>query len=117
MNKIMILAFGFSLLFAVQPVRRDDRVKSSDRDNRAEAEEVVKESKDSRDAKGGKNIVHIKNDKNDDRKDRFLDADSNSINDLREDDLLKIKNLNSKFRDLIKKTDKETKSGPTKKTR
>ena len=113
MNKLIILLFLGSLLFAVQPVVRNTN-RTTRNDDKIKNEDVVKENKDDK--------VIIKkddkdDDKNNDKKDRFQDADSNGVNDQREDDLQKIKNLNTKFKDLIKKTDKGTKSTPTKKPR
>lgn len=39
------------------------------------------------------------------KNDQFIDIDSNNVNDQRENDLLKIKQLKTKFKDLLKKDD------------
>ncbi len=87
MKKILILLVFVGLLIAVEPVPKDKVNKKSER--KTEKVEKVK--------KIGK--VTVKKDKA--RKDYFLDADSNAVNDQREEDYLKIKKLNSKFRDLF----------------
>ena len=86
MKKIIVLIFIGSLLFAIKPVPKDE--KAADKENsKIKAETVIKEQI----KKQG--VYKIEKDS---RKDIFEDADSNSINDQREDDFQKIKRLKTR---------------------
>jgi hypothetical protein len=81
MKTIVILLCFASFLFAVKTVPRSRQASDSETPARVE---VVQSSKDKKD--------------DDTRKDRFQDADSNGVNDQREDDFQKIKLLRTKHR-------------------
>lgn len=64
---------------------------------------------------GNKKLVEIKiKEPQDVKNDHFIDNDSNNINDKREDDLFKIKQLKIKFKDIFKKDKKEAAEEPRK---
>jgi hypothetical protein len=96
-----------SSLWAVQPVPKNEKsvnnekpaikIQISDENNEDEQEKTVTPKS------------HTK------KNDQFIDLDSNNVNDQREDDLLKIKQLKTKFKDLLKKNSKEvTPKNPSK---
>jgi hypothetical protein len=101
MKKFILLIFIASLLFAVQPVPRKNKTSS---DNKPKINVVNK----------GKPSYYTQNPAKTKGHDRFEDADSNSINDKREDDFQKIKKMNSKFKDKYKKKDTDKKGKPKK---
>ncbi|MEO0095139.1 MAG: hypothetical protein ABIL46_01580 [candidate division WOR-3 bacterium] len=107
MNKIILSIFLFIVLnWAVQPVSKTDR---SDRESVTKIQIHNKENQE--DTKP----IQIRNkEPSDSKNDHFIDNDSNNVNDQREDDLLKIKQLKTKFRDLFKK-EKDTETQPSKK--
>lgn len=84
MKRYIILVFLAGLLFGVKPVPRNN---GDDKDKKTKTEKVIKTS----------NKTEKK------EKDRFIDNNSNGINDQREKDLQKIKQLNSKHKELLKK--------------
>ena len=88
MKRLMILILIAGLMFAVKPVPRKDHNKESKQKSKFSIESVIK---------GLKKIVDKKGDKEKD--DHFQDADSNGVNDQREDDFQKIKQLKTKHKD------------------
>jgi hypothetical protein len=90
MKTCILLLFVASLVFAVQTVPRGTITQGGDKTNN---ESVMKES------------PHYFVQKQTKGQDHFEDADSNSVNDQREDDFQKIKKLNSKFKDKYQKKD------------
>ncbi|MEO0227193.1 MAG: hypothetical protein ABIL70_03980 [candidate division WOR-3 bacterium] len=97
---LLPLLFLISLSIAVRPVSRNDDLKNNKPDVRIQNPLNENEPRD-----GTKEeIQQIEEIKNQTEKDdRFQDADSNNVNDQREDDLLKIKQLKTKFKDLFRK--------------
>jgi hypothetical protein len=91
MKKLMILIFFASLLFAVKPVPRTKKT-NDNRKSVVKTEKIVEYKKQD----------NYKNRK-ESKKDDFIDTDSNGVNDQREDDLQKIKQLKTKHKDLLKK--------------
>jgi len=89
MKRFIILIFFASLLFAVKPV---PRIKKANNDKRS----VVKTEKIAEYKKQNSHENKAKN-----KKDDFIDTDSNGVNDQREDDLQKIKQLKTKHKDLL----------------
>ena len=81
MKRMIVLICMVSFLFAVKTVVRSNETSDVRSPTRIE-------------------VVQSRNDSKDDdaRKDRFQDADSNSVNDQREDDFQKIKLLSTKHR-------------------
>ncbi len=84
MKRYIILVFLASLLFGVKPVPRNN---GDDKDKKTKTEKVIKTS----------NKTEKK------EKDRFIDNNANGVNDQREKDLQKIKQLHSKHKNLLKK--------------
>ncbi len=111
MKKFILLIFIVSCLFAVKTVPRAK--KNDDHKTSEVITEIVTEEKEKT------QITHKA--KKEKKKDRFQDADSNSVNDQREDDLQKIKWLKTKFKDLKdlfkKKTPDKTKESSDKKSK
>ncbi len=102
MKRLIVLIFLASLLFAVETVPR------------------TKTTGDEGTAKGKTEVVtseQAKKSKSEKEKDSIIDADSNSVNDQREDDLQKIRLLKSRFRDLFKKKAEEPESPQSKQSR
>ncbi|MGB3341258.1 MAG: hypothetical protein WBB37_07235 [bacterium] len=103
MKYFLVLIIFASLLFGVQPVPRNN----GDKDEEKKTEKVIKTT----------NKTEKKDTKQKD-KDKFIDNNANGVNDQREEDLQKIKQLNSKHKDLLKennnKKSKEV-TPPTKK--
>ena len=95
MKRFIVLIFFASLLFGVKPVPRNN----GDKDEDKKTEKVIKTSN--------------KTEKKD--KDHFIDKDANGVNDQREKDLQKIKQTNSKHKELLKKNN--NKKSNTKKTK
>lgn len=89
MKRFIILIFFASLLFAVKPV---PRTKKANNDKRS----VVKTEKITEHKKQNSYENKAKT-----KKDDFIDTDSNGVNDQREDDLQKIKQLKTKHKDLL----------------
>lgn len=90
MKRLIVLIFLASLLFGVKPVPRN---KNNDNKNqKTKTEKVIKNDRQS-DKKDSKRKD----------KDGFIDIDANGVNDQREDDLQKIKQLHSKHKNLLKK--------------
>ncbi|MEO0206828.1 MAG: hypothetical protein ABIL22_09185 [candidate division WOR-3 bacterium] len=115
MNKlILIIILLLSSLWAVQPVPKDEKTTT---DTKPSIRIQVPDN-DREDAEQKKTVVH-KTPSN--KNDQFIDADSNNVNDQREDDLLKIKQLKTKLKDLFKKdnkgTEPRTPSKPDKRTK
>jgi len=81
MKKMIVLLCFASFLFAVKTVPRSDEARDTKSPTRIE---VVQSTRDKKD--------------DDTRKDRFQDADSNGVNDQREDDFRKIKLLRTKHK-------------------
>ncbi|UCC11343.1 MAG: hypothetical protein JSW02_08305 [candidate division WOR-3 bacterium] len=108
MKKFILFIFIASIAFAVTPVPRD---KKEVKKTTPKAVYVQHDNKDDKDTK-----------KDDDRrKDRFIDNDSNGVNDKREKDFQKIKESKTKHKtkersepEKPKKSEKKTES-PTKK--
>ena len=95
MKYIICLIFFASLLFGVKPVPRNNGGDDDDK----KTEKVIKTGN--------------KTDKK--TKDRFIDKDANGVNDQREKDLQKIKQTNSKHKELLKKNNnKKTSTKNTK---
>jgi len=91
MKRFIVLIFLASLLFGVKPVPRN---KNNDNKNqKTKTEKVIKSNQQS----------DKKNSKQKD-KDDFIDIDANGVNDQRESDLQKIKQLHSKHKNLLKKS-------------
>ncbi len=106
MNRIiLIISLFFAFIWAVQPVSRTDK---------NDKESVIKiQIQGDKGNKEDTKVIQIKNkEPGDSKNDHFIDTDSNNVNDQREDDLLKIKQLKTKFKELFKK---ETESQPSKK--
>jgi len=102
---ILTISLFFALIWAVQPVSRKDKTDKEpvikiqiqgDKENQEDTKVIQSKNKESGDSKN----------------DHFIDTDSNNVNDQREDDLLKIKQLKTKFKELFKK---ETELQPSKK--
>lgn len=113
MKRMALLSIIFiSISFAVKPVS-----KSTDKENKVDTErprEIIQiEKADNAERKETEEKVFTNH-----REDRFEDADSNNVNDQREDDLLKIKQLKTKFKDLLKSfsNNKKEEERPKKKT-
>ncbi len=105
MNKLIILIFSLcTIIWAVQPVAKT---------NRTDEEPVIKihTNKNSEHEENTKSIKIRNKEPEDSHNDHFIDTDSNNINDQREDDLLKIKQLKIKLKDLFKK---DTETQPSK---
>ncbi len=101
MRRLLLLLFllvGSSL--AVRPVSKNSHLKDEKTDiqiiNRKENEDGIRKEA------ARVQVEKVKN--QNEREDRFEDADSNNVNDQREEDLLKIKQLKTKFKDLFKKS-------------
>jgi hypothetical protein len=106
MKIIMLFLFCVTMLFAVKPVPHPgNKVESKDSKT---AVEFVK-NKDSDDDRN-----HDLKSDDQKQKDHFKDDNSDGVNDQREDDLQKIKNTQSKYKNLIKKKNSKT-SSPGKK--
>jgi len=88
MKYFIVLIIFASLLFGVQPVPRNN----GDKDEEKKTEKVIKTT----------NKTEKKDTKQKD-KDKFIDNNANGVNDQREEDLQKIKQLNSKHKNLLKK--------------
>lgn len=97
MKYIICLIFFASLLFGVKPVPRNNGGDDDDK----KTEKVIKTGN--------------KTDKK--TKDRFIDKDANGVNDQREKDLQKIKQTNSKHKELLKKNNNKTNIQETKTTK
>jgi len=105
MNRILLtIIFILGSLWAVKPVIRNEKPDENEKKPVIQIQ-IPKESKENTEQK--KTIEpKVKEQKNlNNKNDQFIDADSNNVNDQREDDLLKIKQLKTKFRDLFKKGD------------
>uniref|UniRef100_A0A7C4X8W8 Uncharacterized protein n=1 Tax=candidate division WOR-3 bacterium TaxID=2052148 RepID=A0A7C4X8W8_UNCW3 len=89
---IIILSLFLSITFAIKPVMREDNQKE-----KSSLKIEIPKTKDLEPK--GQTEIEIKNI---DKEDQFQDVDSNNVNDQREDDLLKIKQLKTKFKDLFK---------------
>jgi len=110
MKVLFIFAMLASFSFAVKPVPKND----DDRSDKASVKkvQVVDEDKnavkvkETNDNKNNDRKVEVKNKPKNvtgDNADKFIDADSNKVNDSREDDFWKIKQLGTKLKNLIKK--------------
>ncbi len=102
MKRLIVIIFMASLLFAVKSVPRTE---TADEEKETKTE-IVNEEKAKK-----PNDHKVKTDK----KDHFKDADSNSVNDNREDDLQMIKQLKTKFKDLFRKKTSDKQEEPKKK--
>jgi uncharacterized protein YlxW (UPF0749 family) len=91
MKRFIILIFFASLLFAVKPVPRTKKA-NNNKGSVVKTEKIVEYKKQNSYENKAKN-----------KKDDFIDTDSNGVNDQREDDLQKIKQLKTKHKDLLKK--------------
>jgi hypothetical protein len=102
MKYFIVLIVFASLLFGVQPVPRNN----GDKDEEKKTEKVIKTT----------NKTEKKDIKQKD-KDHYIDNDANGVNDQREEDFQKIKQLNSKHKESPKKNDnkKSVEVQPTKK--
>jgi len=105
MKIIIIILFCISFVFAVKPVPRQGNTPEVKKPA-ANVEVVQNKDQYEKDDK----------DKNDekDKQDEFIDNNKNGVNDKREDDVQKIKNTQSKHKDIIKK--KKSSSNNTKNT-
>jgi hypothetical protein len=92
MKKCILLLFVATMVFAVQTVPRNTTTDSNDKTSN---ESIIKESPH----------YFVQKQTQNKSQDRFEDADSNSVNDQREDDFQKIKKLNSKFKDKYQQKD------------
>jgi hypothetical protein len=92
MKQCILLLFVATMVFAVQTVPRGA---TTDSDNKTNNESTMEESPHH----------FVQKQTQHKSQDRFEDADSNSVNDQREDDFQKIKKLNSKFKDKYQKKD------------
>ncbi len=101
MKRFIVFVFFASLLFAVETVPRTKT--TGDETSKGKTEVVVTEK--------------TRKSKSEKEKDSIIDADSNSVNDQREDDLQKIKWLKSRFRDLFKKQAEESEGSQSKQSR
>jgi hypothetical protein len=102
MKVLFILAFLSSTLFAITPVPRNSKAA----DNPSSVGKTVVANNDNKDDK-----------KDDDKdKDKFKDDNKNGVNDQREEDFQKIKELKTKHKDVLKKKteSKKTTSEPVK---
>lgn len=111
MKKCILLLFAATMVFAVQTVPRGTTTDSDDKTNN---KSIIKEP----------SHYFVQKQTQKKGQDRFEDADSNSVNDQREDDFQKIKKLNSKFKDKYQKDDavrneknKKTNNSPGKTTK
>jgi len=102
MKRLIVFVFLASLIFAVETVPRT-KTAGDDETSKGKTEVVTSEK--------------AKKSKSEKEKDSIVDADSNSVNDQREDDLQKIKWLKSRFRDLFKKKAEESEGSPSKQSR
>jgi len=102
MKRFIVLIFFASLLFGVKPVPRNN----GDKDQDKKTEKVIKNSDKTE-----------KTDTKQKDKDHYIDNDANGVNDQREEDFQKIKQLNSKHKESPKKNDnkKSTEVQPAKK--
>ncbi|MCX7995865.1 MAG: hypothetical protein N3A65_08890 [candidate division WOR-3 bacterium] len=105
MKKIFLIAILLlNLVWAIQPVARKEKKNDEpaaifeERQSDTDTRRIEIKIKDAYESKG----------------DQFVDTDSNNVNDQREDDLLRIKQLKIKLKDLFKK-EKEKESKPFKK--
>lgn len=115
---IIVLAAG-SVGFAVTPVPRHNDDKIADDPpavERRDGDNGIRIAGDA-DKHDGKAVKAVIRDDDDDRQDRFHDADSNNVNDQREKDLRQIKQLKTKFKDIIKQEDKKGDTDTSRKPR
>lgn len=85
MRQLMLIIFMASIGYAVTPVPRDEKPVKTQKENTVLVQHDDKDDKDTK--------------KDDDRrKDRFIDNDSNGVNDKREKDFQKIKESKTKHR-------------------
>ncbi|MEE8596967.1 MAG: hypothetical protein V3T09_04065 [bacterium] len=89
MKRFIILIFFASLLFAVKPVPRTKKA-NNDKGSVVKTEKITEYKKQNSYENKAKT-----------KKDYFKDTDSNGVNDQREDDLQKIKQLKTKHKDLL----------------
>jgi len=108
MKKGLIFFFVFGLLFAVKPVYKEGEEKNNLK--QGSKLEMRIHNEEDKAAKAEKKIKQ-------ERKDQFQDADSNSVNDSREDDLQRIKWLKTKFKDLLKEKSQKEQPKKSKKSR
>ncbi|MEO0128923.1 MAG: hypothetical protein ABIL07_07740 [candidate division WOR-3 bacterium] len=111
MDKIILATLlFFALTWAVQPVSKTDKVNKepvkkiqihNNEENKEDTKPIQMKDREPRDSKN----------------DHFIDADSNNVNDQREDDLLKIKQLKTKFKDLFKKDTEDQPKKPSRRTK
>ncbi len=106
MNRIIIaIIFIAGYLWAIQPVHRNEKTGQTDEPKiKIPVAEAEKNDINHDDVK----IIKSNNQKTTNNKnDQFIDADSNNVNDQRENDLLKIKQLKTKLKDLFDKGDEK----------
>ncbi len=103
MNRIILaISLFFAFIWAVQPVSKTDKTNKEP----AIKIQIQHDKENQEDTK----VIKIKNkEPSDSNNDLFIDTDSNNVNDQREEDLLKIKQLKTKFKDLLKKTETQPK--------
>jgi hypothetical protein len=103
MKKLIMLIFVASLMFAITPVPRTQK-SNTDKESKTKVEKIVKEQNKKQNENKDKKVI---------KKDHFKDSDSNGVNDQREDDFQKIKELKTKFKDLFKKKSVDTPKNKT----
>lgn len=114
MKKLLLIStLVFGLSFGVKPVPRDRGEDKQDKPGikiESVIQKLIGETKGDVVENDSQGKVPDKND------DHFQDVDSNSVNDQRENDLLKIKQLKTKFKDLLKKKPIDKNEEPKKPT-
>ncbi len=102
MNRIFLsIIFILGSLWAVKPV---PRIEKTDEDKKPVIQiQIPDENKEDQKEQNNNSLETNKPKNQNNKNDQFIDSDSNNVNDQRENDLLKIKQLKNKFKDLFKK--------------
>lgn len=109
MNRILLsIIFILGSSWAVKPV---PRIEKTDEDKKPVIQIQIPDENKEDQKEQNNNSLEINKPKNQNNKnDQFIDSDSNNVNDQRENDLLKIKQLKNKFKDLFKKDENKDKT-------
>ncbi|MGQ9701507.1 MAG: hypothetical protein ACUVQT_03515 [bacterium] len=102
MNRLLLsIIFVLSSLWAVKPVTRIEKP-AEDKKPVIQIQNLQKNKEDNQNHNNDTLILNESKDQSN-KNDQFIDVDSNNVNDQRENDLLKIKQLKTKIKDLFKK--------------
>uniref|UniRef100_A0A7V3RIN9 Uncharacterized protein n=1 Tax=candidate division WOR-3 bacterium TaxID=2052148 RepID=A0A7V3RIN9_UNCW3 len=95
MNKVFLTILIISnLIWAIQPVPKEEKLKKDDK--------PLIIFKNNYDFHKPEEPPVVMKERKEQKNDQFIDTDSNNVNDQRENDLLKIKRLKKKFKDIFK---------------